>query len=583
MLPLGRSLVRLFRCVSRHAALPQPLGASGAGASGSGTGVGAGAAAAGAAAAGATADEALTEALVQHGWLLDVATDPAFREVAKPLTALLQLTRTPSLLSVQRWLQSVWKAPPPAVPHSSESLRLRAALSLGMRYCVAKYRPAGSSAAAPAAIDLALAAASAAPVNAASDVSTSLAPTNLTPDSAPNTALVMAEALSRPNAHRDALAALPGLHLWLSAQPHSYGVPSWVSFPPNASEGRATSGGGEEAERRPERHPLLRDDEVKAPFVEGLPFGWLLCLTHASEGVPPEMARWGAMLPHIDSALIALLRLPTLSSEAFQLRSVLIGTPRHLEEAACARLRLVCTMLAQHAADHAATPCTPATPAAIALPTILRYDAIERTFSGPSLGGQPAPTRTRQLFALVEAAGPLGAVMGAEGGGRVGGGAGGGGGGGGGDGGGGGGGGSSVRVCIAGDVEDLAADLADEVATKLLPRGCPRPSRLLGLLPYLEDERRFHKLLRRDFPLAAAKLLTTAPPPPPPPGPPPPPPPPPPTGSRAGASRASAFESAGVPCLACGHCNGRWRRSRRAQAHRFRSCARVRGAQGTGQ
>ena len=377
MLPLGRSLVRLFRCVSRHAPLPQPPSASGAGASGSGSSVGAGAAAAvastaaaaaaaGAAAAGATADDALTEALVQHGWLLDVATDPAFREVAKPLTALLQLTRTPSLLSVQRWLQSVWKAPPPAVPHSSESLRLRAALSLGMRYCVAKYRPAGSSAAAPAAIDLALAAASAAPASAASDVSTSVALINTTPNTAP----MMTEALSRPNAHRDALAALPGLHLWLSAQPHSYGVPSWVSFPPTASEGRGTPGGGEDAERRTERHPLLRDDEVKAPFVEGLPFGWLLCLTHASEGVPSEIGRWGAILPHIDSALIALLRLPTLSSEAFQLRSVTIGTPRYLEEAACARLRLVCTMLAQHAADHAATPSTPAVNSSAAAPSV---------------------------------------------------------------------------------------------------------------------------------------------------------------------------------------------------------------------
>ena len=43
-----------------------------------------------------------------------------------------------------------------------------------------------------------------------------------------------------------------------------------------------------------------------------------------------------------------------------------------------------------------------------------------------------------------------------------------------------------VRVAVAGEQEDYAADLADELCAQLLPPTVPRPSRVLQLLGYLE-------------------------------------------------------------------------------------------------
>ena len=53
------------------------------------------------------ADDALVESLIGSGWLLDVSSDPALREVARPLSLLLELPRVPALACVQRWLQQL--------------------------------------------------------------------------------------------------------------------------------------------------------------------------------------------------------------------------------------------------------------------------------------------------------------------------------------------------------------------------------------------------------------------------------------------------------------------------------------------
>jgi hypothetical protein len=49
---------------------------------------------------------------------------------------------------------------------------------------------------------------------------------------------------------------------------------------------------------------------------------------------------------------------------------------------------------------------------------------------------------------------------------------------------------------------DYGADLADGLASLLLPCGAPRPPRLFGLLGQLESKKGFEKLLKRDFPHA---------------------------------------------------------------------------------
>ena len=136
---------------------------------------------------------------VQQGWLLDVWSDPVLREVGRPLQALLELPRVPDAPTVQRWLQQVWRTPPPP-PSSGEGARLKTALSLAMRYCVAAAHPQLDVAAprppppeAPATPSSAAAAAAAAASAAASP-------------------------FSRQQAHRDAIAALPGLRLWCASR-----------------------------------------------------------------------------------------------------------------------------------------------------------------------------------------------------------------------------------------------------------------------------------------------------------------------------------------------------------------------------
>ena len=74
-----------------------------------------------------------------------------------------------------------------------------------------------------------------------------------------------------------------------------------VAFPPTGAED--------------EVHPLLNDDESKAPFVSGLRFGWLMLLTHSVEPVHAEVAKWADMLVTIDRGLLSLLRVPALSSD----------------------------------------------------------------------------------------------------------------------------------------------------------------------------------------------------------------------------------------------------------------------------
>jgi len=60
----------------------------------------------------------------------------------------------------------------------------------------------------------------------------------------------------------------------------------------------------------------------------------------------------------------------------------------------------------------------------------------------------------------------------------------------------------TVSVSLSGDVLDYGADLADGLASLLLPRNAPRPPRLFGLLGQLESKKGFEKLLKRDFPHA---------------------------------------------------------------------------------
>ena len=210
IIPLGRTLVRLPRVVCRLGGPP----AASASAAASATSL--------AAAAATEADEALVDALVAQGWLLDIgAADSPLREHSRPLAALLKLPRTPPLASVQRWLQQAWKAPPPPSPMSPDGSRLAAAFSLAVRHCVAQH--CGPS------LDPARTAAG---------------------EQSP-------AALGTLKAHRAALDALPGLHLWLSTRPQksSGAGGSWVRFPPANGA----------------RHPLLCDDEIKAPFLVGLP------------------------------------------------------------------------------------------------------------------------------------------------------------------------------------------------------------------------------------------------------------------------------------------------------------------------
>ena len=382
LLPLGRMLVRLPRAIAR----------------------GAKAAAAAVASPGSWADEALTEGLVAAGWLLDVTSDAALREVARPLSAMLDLPRVPPVAAVQRWLQQLWRS---GVAEGADLIRMRTNFSLALRYCLAR----------AAKLD---------------------------------TALEASPAWKRPQAHADAVAALPGLSLLLSHKPQrsSTGI-SWVKFPPG--EGQS--------------HPLLPDCDAKAPFVNGLPFGWLQVLRHGIDGAGD------VRLASVDKGLIALLRLPVLSSPGFELSAEKLGTGRRVATEVVRRLEELLELLAEHVGDE-----TGAKADKVQVWELRRFEALRRTFSARWSG--EGATSVKQLYALVE--GGVADASGTET--HVG--------------------ESMLSVCVAGEAEDYAADLADELVRVAVPRGCPRPARLLSLLTYLEDGRRFEKLLRRDFPQA---------------------------------------------------------------------------------
>ena len=251
----------------------------------------------------AWADDALIDALVGNGWLLDVASsDSALREVARPLTALLDLPRAPPLAQVQRWLQQLWKSPPPAPSTPPADLaRTRDTFSLALRFCIAKHGG---------------------PVL---DVATTGADADR-----------LVTSWKRPQSHAAALAALPGLCLLLSHRPQrSTSGFTWSRFPPSGSS---------------DAHPLLADSESKAPFVEGLPFGWLHVLTHAVDsagvgGSLGSMAGGGgeraSRLEAIDRGLVTLLRVPTLSDPAFELSSERVGKPSPMGADVAERLSLL--------------------------------------------------------------------------------------------------------------------------------------------------------------------------------------------------------------------------------------------------
>jgi hypothetical protein len=162
LLPLGRTLVRSARAIART---PKPAGGSAAGASAGGgeRGGGKGGVSGGSKGGGVSggkggsgesgesasaesvwADETLVDGLVGAGWLLDVATDAALREVARPLASLLELPRTPPSNTVLRWLQQLWRAPPPHIGASAAELAcMRATFSLAL-YRSPGAQPAGA-------------------------------------------------------------------------------------------------------------------------------------------------------------------------------------------------------------------------------------------------------------------------------------------------------------------------------------------------------------------------------------------------------------------------------------------------------
>ena len=368
----------------------------------------------------ATADDALVSGLVGCGWLLDVSTDAALREVSRPLSSLLDLPRSPPVSTVQRWLQQLWRQPPPPTnTPTPDLLRLRSNFSLAVRYCIATV--CGKR------LDVA--------------------------------EVQLSEREAAQN-HAAALSALPGLCLLLSHKPYrtTHGA-SWVRFPP-------TSGA--------DPHPLLPDCEAKAPFVSGLPFGWLQVLRHGvvdgGEQQPQQTQQQQvplSLLQSIDTGLIALLRLPMLSSPGFELSAERVGPPKALPTEVTNRLTDLITLLYEHATECAVDQQQQPTVTRV-IGKLVRHTTLRRTFRAPTLPGASSGDdnrSVRQLYALVDDL-PQESGNGNGDGGKL-------------------------RVCVAGEPEDYAADLSDELVTAILPRGCPRPARLLSLLGYIEDGRRF--------------------------------------------------------------------------------------------
>jgi len=106
LLPLGRTMIRTPRVVCRLGRTVHPTLAAAAAAAASSS---VGATGAAAEAAGA-ADEALSEALVRVGYLLDIGASPALGANAAALSTLLHLPRHPPAATVERWLQQVRRA-----------------------------------------------------------------------------------------------------------------------------------------------------------------------------------------------------------------------------------------------------------------------------------------------------------------------------------------------------------------------------------------------------------------------------------------------------------------------------------------
>ena len=150
-----------------------------------------------------------------------------------------------------------------------------------------------------------------------------------------------------------------GLRLWLQPRASPPAPALWAAHPP-AADGL---------------QPVLADDERKAPYLLGLPFGALRVLTHtlpaaanaattfalsaassAAAAIAADAPRfaqpwWAPLLQTIDAGLLRLLRVRSLSSTEFSLSAARRGAAAPLPEAA-ARLRaLVYLLLHTHAPD----------------------------------------------------------------------------------------------------------------------------------------------------------------------------------------------------------------------------------------
>ena len=220
-------------------------------------------------------------------------------------SALLELPAAPPAATAERWLAATKRPPPPAA--SAEGAELRTAFSLALRYVIVR--------------------------RGGRDVAT---PPPEPPPAPP--------ALERQ--HRDALRSLPGLRLWVATAPHAAATAagSWAPFPPDPSAPL----------------PLLADDTAKAGQLSGdLAVSFVQVLTHAVAAAPPlaaaasERARArDALLRTIDTDLLALLRVPRLSADGFELTTAPTGAAAPLP-AAGTRLAIVLKLLAAHAAEVA--------------------------------------------------------------------------------------------------------------------------------------------------------------------------------------------------------------------------------------
>ena len=160
------------------------------------------------------------------------------------------------------------------------------------------------------------------------------------------------------------------------------------------------------------------------PFVTGLPFGWLHVISH---GVESAVAADTSLVPlgtlaSIDRGLIALLRLPTLSSAGFKLSTEKDGEPAPLPPPATERVSLLFQLLGEYVRDsiHVASSHQSAIMALLAggeTPTLVRHECLRRTFAAPPLPGSSSAlsSRTVLTYALVELSPPRGSPQAQEG------------------------------------------------------------------------------------------------------------------------------------------------------------------------